>query len=244
MELQGKSAIVTGAASGLGMAIAEVLSREGASVVVSDVDASRAKEVAKLLPQAIPIPADVSSKADVERLFSRALSSLGRLDILVTAAGICSLTKIPDINEEEWDRMLAINLKGTFLCCQAALREMVARKSGKVVTISSASAKIGGVAVGAHYSASKAGIICLTKSMALYAAPYHVNVNCVSPGPMETPMTEAWGEEINRRFRELIPWKEYGKPRDVAEAVLFLVSDQARYITGEILDVNGGLVMD
>jgi len=244
MELEGKSAIVTGAASGLGRSIAERLACEGATVVVSDIDGGRLAEVAKHIPRAISVPADVSSKADVERLFSEAMASLGRLDILVTAAGICSLTSFAEISEEEWDRVLAVNLKGTFLCCQRALLEMVPRKSGKVVTISSASAKLGGVVVGAHYSASKAAIVCLTKSMALYAAPYHINVNSVCPGPQETPMTEAWGEKINRAFREKIPWKEYGKPQDVAEAVLFLVSERSRYITGEILDVNGGLVMD
>jgi len=244
MELEGKSAIITGGASGLGKATAETLARAGATVVISDVDRASAEEVAGRIPRAICIPADVSAKVEVESLFARARDALGKIDILVTVAGVCSLTRFPDVTEEEWDRIFAVNLKGTFFCCQAALRQMVNRKYGKVVTVSSAAAKIGGVAVGAHYSASKAAVICLTKSMALYAAPYHVNVNCVCPGPQETPLTDAWGGKINRAFREKIPWKEYGKPEDVAEAVLFLVCERSRYITGEILDVNGGLVMD
>ena len=125
-----------------------------------------------------------------------------------------------------------------------ALRRMNERRSGKIVSIASAAAKLGGLTAGAHYAASKAGVIALTKSLALAAAPCHVNVNAVCPGPTTTDMTDALGAETNRTFEEKIPWKEYGQPQDVAEAVAFLASDRARYITGEVLDVNGGLVMD
>lgn len=121
---------------------------------------------------------------------------------------------------------------------------MKERRSGRIISIASAAAKIGGLAAGAHYAASKAGVICFTKSLALQVAPYHINVNAVCPGLTATEMTDAWGEETNRAFKETIPWKDYGKPEDVAETVAFLASDRARYITGEILDVNGGLVMD
>jgi len=123
-------------------------------------------------------------------------------------------------------------------------REMVKKKSGKIITISPVAGKIGGLAVGAHYSSSKAGIICLTKSLALAAAPYKINVNCVCPGPMKTEMTDVWEDAIHTRLKNTIPWKDYGKPQDVAEAILFLVSEESGYITGEILDVNGGLLMD
>jgi len=121
---------------------------------------------------------------------------------------------------------------------------MGTRGTGKIVSIASAAAKLGGLTAGAHYAASKAGVIALTKSLALAAAPHKVNVNAVCPGPTTTDMTDAWGTETNRAFAERIPWKEYGRPQDIAEAVAFLASDRARYITGEVLDVNGGLVMD
>jgi NAD(P)-dependent dehydrogenase (short-subunit alcohol dehydrogenase family) len=151
---------------------------------------------------------------------------------------------VPDITPEEWDRLLAVNLRSTFFCSQQALRSMCPRGYGKIVNLASAAGKLGGVAVGAHYSASKAAIICLTKSLALYAAPYRVNVNCVCPGPTATAMTDAWGDRINSAFAERIPFKRYGTPEEVSEAICFLASDRAGYITGETMDVNGGLVMD
>jgi 3-oxoacyl-[acyl-carrier protein] reductase len=137
-----------------------------------------------------------------------------------------------------------VNLRGCFLMSREAFRLMKSRRAGKIISIASAAAKMGGITAGAHYAASKAGVIAFAKSLALEAAPYRINVNIVCPGPTETDMTEAWGEETNRAFAARIPWKEYGKPEDVAEAVSFLASDRASYITGEVLDVNGGLVMD
>ena len=248
MKLSNKVAIVTGSAQGLGKAIAVTLAKEGANIVASDINLEKAKAVVKEIEvmkrEAIAVKADVSKKQDVESMVKTTISQFGQIDILVNCAGICSLSPILEITEEEWDRIFAVNLKGTFLCSQAVFREMLGRKSGKIVNISSASAKIGGVAVGAHYSASKAGVICFTKSLALAAAPYKINVNCVCPGPVETEMTDAWGDEMNTKFKNMIPWKDYGKPQDIAAAVLFLVSEEARYITGETLDVNGGLVMD
>ncbi len=166
------------------------------------------------------------------------------VDVLVNNAGICPTTPVLDIRAAEWDRVLAVNLRGTFLMSREALRRMRTRAAGRIVSIASAAAKLGGLTAGAHYAASKAGVIALTKSLALAAAPSKVNVNAVCPGPTTTDMTDAWGTETNRAFAEKIPWKEYGKPQDVAEAVAFLASDRARYITGEVLDVNGGLVMD
>ncbi len=248
MELKDKVAIVTGSSGGLGQAIARTLAKEGAKLILVDINTKRSEELLKeiysLGLEGLAIKVDISQKADIEKMVTQAISKYNKIDILVNNAGICSLIPIKDITEEEWDRTIDINLKGTFFCSQAVLKEMIKKKSGKIINIASASAKIGGIAVGAHYSASKAGVICLTKSFALHAAPYKINVNCVSPGPMETEMTGVWGEEINTRFKNMIPWKEYGKPNDIAEAVLFLASNRARYITGEILDVNGGLVMD
>jgi 3-oxoacyl-[acyl-carrier protein] reductase len=172
------------------------------------------------------------------------MAAYGRVDILVNNAGICRMIPILDITVSEWDKILAVNLRGTFLMSREAFRIMKEQGSGKIVSIASAAAKIGGLAAGAHYSASKAGVICFTKSLALQAAPFHINVNAVCPGPMATEMTDAWGDKTNDAFKAKIPFGDYGVPQDVANAVAFLVSDKAKYITGEILDVNGGLVMD
>jgi NAD(P)-dependent dehydrogenase (short-subunit alcohol dehydrogenase family) len=249
--LEGRLAIVTGGARGIGRAICLALARDGADVAVVDLDAAGAEETARLVREAgraaHPFTADVSSEPVVERLFAEILSAFGSgrgVDILVNNAGICPTTPVLKIRAAEWDKVLAVNLRGTFLMAREALQRMEERGRGRIVSIASAAAKTGGLTAGAHYSASKAGVIALTKSLALAAAPYRVNVNAVCPGPTATDMTDAWGAETNRAFAEKIPWKEYGMPQDIAEAVAFLASDRARYITGEVLDVNGGLVMD
>lgn len=246
--LAGRVAVVTGGAQGIGRAIGATLARDGATVIVADLNLEGARETARLIGdgggRAVAAQADVSDEASVQALYARVLAEAGRLDILVNNAGVCRMVPILDIAVAEWDWIMAVNLRGTFLMSREAFRIMKERGAGKIVSIASAAAKIGGLAAGAHYSASKAGVICFTKSLALQAAPFHINVNAVCPGPTDTEMTKAWGEETNAAFRRKIPWQEYGRPDDVAEAVAFLASDKARYITGEILDVNGGLVMD
>ncbi len=251
--LAGRLSVVTGAARGIGRAIAETLARDGAEVAVLDVDRAGAEETARLVRaagrQSTAFALDVSSEHAVERFFRDLDSPSGAfggrpVDILVNNAGICPTTPVLEIRAEEWDRVLAVNLRGAFLMSREALRRMAARGAGRIVNIASAAAKLGGLTAGAHYAASKAGVIALTKSLALAGAARRVNVNAVCPGPIATDMTAAWGAEVNRAFAEKIPWKEYGRPQDIAEAVAFLASDRARYITGEVLDVNGGLVMD
>jgi 3-oxoacyl-[acyl-carrier protein] reductase len=266
MQFQEKVAVITGGAGGIGRATARQLLREGGQVVVADIDeAAGSRTVEELLAdsgsssrggsrsrggprlqgeRAEFARLDVSNVNDIRRILSGVVTRHGRIDILVNAAGIDSLTAVPNITPEEWDRLLAVNLRSAFFCSQEALKSMCPRGYGKIVNLASAAGKIGGVAVGAHYSASKAAIICLTKSLALYAAAYRVNVNCVCPGPTATRMTDAWGEKINTVFAEKIPFKRYGSPEEVAEAICFLASDRAGYITGETTDVNGGLVMD
>jgi 3-oxoacyl-[acyl-carrier protein] reductase len=248
MEFTGKVAVITGAASGIGRQAATLIGERGASVVIADVQEKMANDVVENLKArditAQFIKTDITNIDHIRALFSETISTYKKLDILINCAGIGRLTRVPDITPEEWDLVLAVNLKSAFFCSQEALKYMCKRKVGKIINIASAAGKIGGIAVGAHYSASKAAIICLTKSLALYAAPFNITVNCVCPGPTVTPLTDEWGEELNTSFANKIPLKRYGTPDEIAEAICFLASDRANYITGETLDVNGGLVMD
>ncbi len=243
-----KTAIVTGGAKGLGKAICETLAATGALVVVADMEIARARETAASIKaqggEAVAIEVNIADEASVLALYEAVKALSPTIDILVNNAAIGRELPILDITVADWDRIFAVNMRGTFLMSREAFRVMKEQKSGKIVSIASAAGKIGGIVAGAHYSASKAGVICFTKSLALQAAPFKINVNAVAPGPIATDMTAIWGEEANRAFAEKIPWKEYGEPQDVANAVAFLASDKARYITGEIIDVNGGLVMD
>ena len=247
-ELKDQVAVVTGGAQGIGRAICHTLAASGAVVVVADLNLEGAQQAAADISRtgarAIAARVDVAEESSGRSLYELVMRDARRLDILVNNAGICRAIPILDIDVAEWDRVLAVNLRGTFLMSREAFRLMKEQRRGKIISLASAAAKVGGLTAGAHYSASKAGVICFTKSLALQAAPFKINVNAVCPGPTATEMTEAWGDETNRAFAEKIPWKEYGQPQDIADAVAFLASSRARYITGEILDVNGGFVMD
>lgn len=244
----GRRAVVTGGARGIGRAVCLALARDGADVAVVDLDGPGADETAALVAKAgrrsISFRVDVSDEAAVERLYADLADGFGAVDILVNNAGICPTTPLLDIRAAEWDRVLGVNLRSAFLMSREAFRRMRERKAGKIVSVSSIAAKTGGLVAGSHYAASKGGIIAFTKSLALAAAPFKVNVNAVCPGPTATPMTDAWGERTNAAFVEKIPWKEYGRPEDIAEVVAFLASDRARFVTGAVYDVNGGLLMD
>lgn len=248
MSLRGKIAIVTGAARGVGREIALAFGRRGASLSLADLNLDGLQEVQRELEKegrdVLVGRTDVSGEADLVDLVRRTTERFGRIDILVNNAAICGMCPILDITVEEWDRFMAVNLRSVFILSKEVFRHMKERTSGKIVNIGSIAAKLGGLAAGAHYAAAKAGVICLTKSFALQSAPFGINVNCVCPGPIDTEMTKAWGDEFNRAYADKIPFKRYGRPRDVAEAVCFLASDEAEYITGEILDVNGGMLMD
>ena len=248
MELKGSVAIITGAGGAIGRATARLFESEGASLALVDVKKEGIEEMAEQVRhrggRALSFGIDVSDENQIIELVRSTVEKLGSLDIVVNNAAISMETPIIDITVADWDRIMAVNLRSVFLLSREAFRVMKTRKKGKIISMASASAKIGGLVVGAHYAASKAGVICFTKSLALQAAPFNINVNAVCPGPTKSPMTDAWGEKANADFAARIPFKRYGEPDEIAQAILFLASERSRYITGEILDVNGGLVMD
>jgi 3-oxoacyl-[acyl-carrier protein] reductase len=250
MRFKKKVAIITGSARGMGKEIAKGLAAEGASVIVSDINEVAAKEAAEEIRSSfkagvVPVRTDVKKKNEIQALVKYAEQEFGRIDILVNNAGICSLRAIEDVTEEEWDEMLDINLRGVFFCSQAVTPVMKRQQKGTILNLTSLAGKVGGVVVGPHYSASKAGVICLTKSFAKALAPYGVRVNAVSPGPVDTEMTRVWPRDMRENYARQVPLGgKFADMRDVSEAAFFLLSDKACHITGEILDVNGGLLMD
>lgn len=242
-------AVVTGGASGIGRAIAEELAGSSqVEVIACDINEGLLAELEQQWRsdgKAIRARTlDVTDVAHgVRPLFDNIVREYGGIDILVNSAGLCSLTSIQDITEEEWDRIMAVNLKGTFFCCQAVIPSMVKRRYGRIVNISSAAGQGGGVVVGAHYSASKAGVICLTKTLARYLAPYGVTVNSVSPGTTDSNMTRSWPRESLQSVISSIPIGRLAQPSEIAKAVAFLASEAAGYITGHTLNVNGGMIL-
>ncbi len=244
-QMARRTALVTGAARGIGLAIASALVRQGAGVALLDIDATALELAARSLgDQALPLQADVSRMPDVRRAVELTVEHFGGLDILVNNAGICPLSEFSSITEAEWERVLAINLKGAFLCCQAALPYLrQSGRHGRIVNVSSVAGHMGGIAVGAHYAASKAGLVGLSKSLARLLAEDGVTVNCVAPGTVATDLTAAWSETTQAKVKTNIPLGRFARPEEIAEVVCFLVSDRAAFITGATLDVNGGLVM-
>ena len=248
MRLKERVAIVTGGGRGIGLGVAKALVSEGAHVAICDIEQgildSGLAEIQAGGGDALALKMDVSSRDQILQVVGSLMEKHGRIDILVNCAGINEILPISQITEEKWDRMLDVNLKGVFLCCQAVMEPMKERKSGSIVSMTSVAGKTGGVAAGAHYSVSKAGIICFTKSLARELGPFNITVNAVSPGRIDTPMIRQATDEENENFIRSTPLGRLGTPEDVASSVVFLVSDEARFITGEILDVNGGMFMD
>jgi len=246
-DLEGKTALVTGAGSGIGQAVALELAAQGVKVAVADIDPARAHAtVSKIGQSATPVTMDVSDSAQVARGVAEALRALGSVEYLVNVAGIFQERRAHEISDPEWARMLAVHLNGTFYCCRAVVPGMIERQSGAIVNITSLHA-LRGQANAAHYSAAKAGIIGFTKSLAREVAP-HVRVNAVAPGPIDTPLWRAGGsgaELESRRTQRagVIPLGRLGEPAEVAAAVLFLLSPASSYTTGQVISVNGGEIM-
>ena len=251
MSFSGSTAIVTGGASGIGLAISQRLARDGAKVSVFDLDLEQAEHAAQDIRdaggEAIACEVDVSDRAQVDEAVERTRATLGPVLVLVNGAGKDGFDRFMDITTESWERIIAVNLTGTFHCTQAALPDMLEAKWGRIVNISSSSAQTGAALMG-HYASSKGGVIALTKTLALELGPLGITVNTIPPGAIDTPMSRRAAEagrfgggtldDVGRH----LPVRRIGVPEDIAAACAYLVSDEAGYVTGQIIGVNGGRV--
>jgi len=244
MNLNDRVAIVTGAGRGIGRAIALRLAEAGAAVVVSDVLREEAEAVAKEIKdaggQSLAVLADVSSSPDVSSMVEETLKAYGRIDILVNNAGIARDQIVLRMSEEDWDKVIDVNLKGVFLCTKAVLRYMVKNRWGRIISLSSIAGQVGNPGQ-ANYSSAKAGIIGFTRTVAREVGSHGVTVNAIAPGFIETEMTKQIKEEQRQEIKRRIPLDRFGTPQDVADVVAFLASEEAGYITGQVLSVNGGM---
>ncbi|WP_244833065.1 3-oxoacyl-[acyl-carrier-protein] reductase [Clostridium sp. BJN0001] len=245
--LEGKCAIVTGASRGIGKAIAIKLASLGASIVInyrsSESEAENvAKEVKKFGVEAMLVKADISNIEEAEKLVKEAKEKFGKIDIMVNNAGITKDGLIMRMKEEDFDNVIRVNLKGVFNCLKSITPVMMRQKHGKIINLSSV-VGISGNAGQVNYAASKAGVIGMTKSLAKEIGSRGINVNAVAPGFIETDMTDKLGEKLKQEAVNNIPLKRLGKPEDVAEVVSFLASDEASYVTGQVIHVDGGMVM-
>jgi 3-oxoacyl-[acyl-carrier protein] reductase len=248
LKCYGKVAVVTGGGSGIGKAIALALAEEGALVSIWGRSVERGERVVSEIERyggkAIFAKADVSNAAQVRGAYEDTIRRLGRVDVLVNNAAVAQAKAIEDLTPQDWDWIMAVNAKGTFLCSQVIMGQMKQAKSGKIINIASGAGKYGSNAAGAHYAASKAAIICFTKCLARELAPYQINVNAISPGPIMTDLLDEITKGDMQEFLSMIPLRRIGRPEEVAPVAVLLASDDANFITGEIIDVNGGLLMD
>ena len=249
MDIAGRIAIVTGGASGIGRAVCEVLAEAGArGVVIADVDAqgaaeTRARIEADTAAEGLVVATDVSDEDQVAALVAATMERFGRIDILVNNAAICPMVPWDQTDLASWSRIIEVNLTGAYLCCRAVLPHMRAQRSGRVVFISSAGAFMGSVTGHVAYGASKAGMLALMKVVAKEFAADGVLANAIAPGSIDTPITASFGPENKRKYAEAATLKRQGTTRELADAVLYLVSDRSTYINGATLHVNGGSLL-
>ncbi len=234
--------VITGAGRGIGAAIAQRFAAQGVKLVLVDVNKEQLQHLADSLSETgcevLPIAADISSKDQVQQLFVQVVEKFGTVDVLVNNAGIIRDNLISNISEQDWDQVLGVNLKGAFLCCQAVFPTLKSRRAGKIVNIVSR-AWLGSIGQ-ANYTASKGGLVSLTRSLALEFARFQINVNAVAPGLIDTPMTQGMPPEARERLIRMQPTGKMGKVEDIAAAVAFLASNDAEFITGQVLHVDGG----
>lgn len=246
MDLQGRVAIVTGGRRGIGRSIALAMARAGADTVVTDISQEDCEKVAREIESmgrgGLAVKCDVSSLSQVEALVKAAVSKFGKVDILVNNAGILGFKPFLELSEDEWDRMISVNLKGQFLCAQATARDMVKRRWGRIINIASVSS--GGCYIAfpliSHYTAAKGGVIGLTKALALELGRLGINVNAICPGAIETPMTEVTSGDQLGSVVARIPRGRLGRPEEVADLAVFLASEKAEYISGASIVIDGG----
>lgn len=242
MLLKNKVAIITGAKQGIGFGIALAFAKEGCNVVISDIAQADCEKAAKKLEKfgvkTLAIACDVSKKTEVDNLINKTVNKFGKLDILVNNAGIFPFVPFLEMTEVDWDKVIDINLKSIFLCSKTAINKMKA--GGKIVNISSIASLVGFEGL-VHYCASKGGVNSMIRALALELADKKINVNAVAPGAIETPgATKSMTDDAKKASIATIPWKKMGTPDDIAQATLFLASDKANYITGQVLVVDGG----
>ena len=245
-KLDKKAVLITGGASGIGKAIALRFTQEGASVAIVDIDQAAAEtlveDIKKDGSSAIAVSCDVTNKTQVYAAVEKTVKAFGKLEILVNNAGVSPLKSMQDLDIDEWNTVIAINLTGPFLFMKASFDAITrAGKAGRVINMGSLAGQIGGIAVGLHYTASKGGIMAMSKQLAKLLAPYGATSNCIAPGTTDTPLVQAWPEATRQSLIEKIPLGRLGLPDDVASAALFFASEDAQFITGATINVNGGM---
>ncbi len=245
MKLKGKVAIVTGAAQGIGRGIALALAKEGVKVVVSDISDKTAdvvKKIESLGSEVLAVKVNVADSRETEKMTKAAVKKFGRINILVNNAGIYPFKPLVEMKEEDWDKVMGVNLRGVFNSTKAVLPKMIEQKSGNIINIASIAGAVVGYPNLVHYSASKGGVLGFTRAAALELAQYGIRVNAIAPGAIETPGTKV-PREVLKQIEQTIPQRRIGQPNDIANLVVFLASDDSSYITGQLIVADGGLTI-